>query len=67
MDILHSKKFQASVVGLLAAFLGKLGFDFDETTLMAVISPILAYIGGQAVADIGKEKAKVTVQARTEP
>lgn len=59
MDILQSKKFQASLVGILVAIAGKAGFDLDERALLTIMSPILAYIGGQAVADIGKEKAKV--------
>lgn len=42
MEIFQSKKFQASLVGVIVAIVGKAGYDLDE----------------QAVADIGKEKAK---------
>jgi hypothetical protein len=66
IQILQSKKFQAAIVGLIVAILGKAGFDVDDSTIMAIISPILAYIGGQAVADIGKEKAIVEVKAEEE-
>ena len=64
MDILQSKKFQASLVGLLVVIVGKAGFELDEQALLTVLSPILAYIGGQAVADIGKEKAKAEAAAK---
>lgn len=59
MDLLRSKKFQTSLVGVLVALLAHLGFDLDGTALLTVISPIIASIAGQGVADIGKEKAKV--------
>ncbi len=59
MDILKSKKFQAAIVGLIVAFAGKYGLNLDETAIMAILSPILAYIAGQGLADIGKEKAKL--------
>lgn len=56
MEILKSKKFQAAIVGLVVAFAGKAGLDLDDTTLLAILSPILTYIAGQAAADIGKER-----------
>lgn len=58
MEIFQSKKFQASLVGVIVAIVGKAGYDLDEQAVLTIMSPILAYIGGQAVADIGKEKAK---------
>lgn len=59
MAILKSKKFQAAIVGLIVALTGKVGLDLDEASLLAILSPILAYIAGQSAADIGKEKAKI--------
>ncbi len=59
MAILKSKKFQAAVVGLVVAIAGNVGLDLDEVALMTILSPILAYIAGQGLADIGKEKAKI--------
>lgn len=59
MAILKSKKFQAAVVGLVVAIAGKIGLGLDETSLLTILSPILAYIAGQGLADIGKEKAKI--------
>ncbi len=64
MDILKSKKFQASLVGLLVAIVGKWGWNLDETALLTILSPILTYIAGQAVADVGKEKAKAEAATR---
>lgn len=58
MDLLKSKKFQAAVVGLIVAVAAKVGLDLDTEALLTVLSPILTYIAGQAMADIGKEKAK---------
>ena len=59
MDILKSKKFQAALVSLVVVIAGKAGFNLDEAALLTIISPFLTYIAGQAVADVGKEKAKV--------
>ncbi len=59
MAILKSKKFQAAVVGLVVAIAGKIGLDLDHDALLVILSPILAYIAGQGLADIGKEEAKI--------
>lgn len=59
MDLLKSKKFKAAIVGLVVALAGKVGLDLDEAALLTILSPILAYIAGQGLADIGKEKAKI--------
>ncbi len=59
MDILKSKKFQAALVSLVVMIAAKAGFDLDEAALLTIISPLLTYIAGQGLADIGKEKAKV--------
>lgn len=57
--IWQSKKFQAALVGVIVAVAAEFGFDLDTQTILVILSPVLTYIGGQAVADIGKEKAKV--------
>jgi uncharacterized membrane protein (DUF441 family) len=59
MDLIKSKKFQAAAVGVIVAIAGKAGLDLDEASLLTILSPILAYIAGQGLADIGKEKAKI--------
>ena len=58
MDILKSKKFQAALVSLVVVIAAKAGFDLDEAALLTIISPLLTYIAGQALADVVKEKAK---------
>ncbi len=62
MDLLRSKKFQAASLGLIVAIGGHFGFDLDSDILLTVLSPILAYIAGQGLADFGKERAKKVVE-----
>lgn len=59
MELLKSKKFQSAVIAVLVMIAGDLGLDLDPAALMAIVSPLIAYILGQGVADIGKERAKV--------
>lgn len=58
-DLFRSKKFQAALIGLIVAVAGHYGLNLSDETLWAVLSPILAYIGAQGLADAlpGKEKA----------
>lgn len=58
MDILKSKKFQAALVGVIAVVLVEFVPGLQETDLVAVLSPIIAYIIGQGLADFGKEAHK---------
>jgi hypothetical protein len=56
--ILKSKKFTAAALAAALSYLGvHQGFDVQQIALFT--APLYAYIGGQALADIGKEKAKV--------
>lgn len=57
--LLGSKKVWMSIVGVIVAIAGKQGLDLDVTEVMAVIAPIMAYIVGQGIADVGKEKEKI--------
>jgi len=58
-DLLSSKKFVASLVAMLTAVAIRLGMpEVQIEELIAIISPVLAYIGAQGFADLGKEKAK---------
>ena len=59
MEIFKSKKFWASLVGLVVTVLGHFGLDLNVEQIMTVVSPILAYVLGQAISDAGKERAKV--------
>lgn len=59
-DLLTSKKFQAAVIAVLAQIAAKFGLELDEASALMLISPIIAYIVGQGVADLGKSAAKET-------
>ena len=54
-----SKKFMTALVSCLAGLAAKLGWQLSPDEIMAILSPALAYIVGQGVADHGKERAKV--------
>lgn len=54
-----SKKFLASLAGLICSFFATWGLELPTESVMAILSPIMAYVLGQGVADIGKEKAKI--------
>ncbi len=58
-ELLTSKKFIASIIGMIVTVAGKYGLELDETALATIISPILAYIVGQGIADHGKNKTEV--------
>ena len=58
-DMLGSKKAIAMIVGLVVSFAGKYALQLPTEELAAVLSPVLAYILGQGVADVGKEKARI--------
>lgn len=62
-SLFTSKKFIASLVGMMCTGWATLGFDLDPESVMAIVSPIMAYIVGQGVADVGKEKAKIEKQS----
>jgi len=58
-DMLGSKKAVAMVVGLIVSLGGRIGLELDSEALTVVLSPVLAYILGQGLADAGKEKARI--------
>lgn len=47
------------IVGAISAGVMKLGFNVDSETVGLIVTPIIAAIIGQGVADHGKEAAKV--------
>ena len=57
--MLGSKKAIAMIVGLVVSFAAKYWLQLPTEELAAVLSPVLAYILGQGVADVGKEKARI--------
>ena len=61
--LLTSKKFVAAIIGVAVGLIAKLGIELQTQDVVAVISPILAYILGQGVADHGKSRAQEIVKA----
>ena len=57
--MLTSKKFIAASAGVIISLGGTWGLDLPTDSVMAILSPIMAYIIGQGIADAGKEKAKI--------
>lgn len=53
-EMLLSKKFLASVAGVVVAAAGRIGMDLPLEDVASILSPIMAYILGQGLADIGK-------------
>jgi len=54
----HSKKFWASVVGAAVPVINQVfGLGLTTEVVMQVIGPIGAYILGQGLADLGKNKS----------
>lgn len=61
-DLLSSKKALVAILGLLIGFGSKYvpGLEHLDTNELAVLlSPVVAYILGQGLADVGKESAKI--------
>lgn len=57
-ELLDSKKFMASLLGVITAVLTKLGIpEIEVQEVVAILSPVLVYIGAQGAADLGKEAA----------
>jgi hypothetical protein len=59
-ELLTSKKFVTSLLGVITAVAVKLGAPETQVEeLVALVSPFLVYVGAQGFADMGKEKAKL--------
>tara|TARA_R110000796_G_C14524572_1_gene431229 strand:+ start:767 stop:1000 length:234 start_codon:yes stop_codon:yes gene_type:complete len=59
-DLLDSKKFVQALLGVVIAVAVRLGVpEIEVAEIVAIISPLLASIGAQGFADIGKERALV--------
>lgn len=57
--LLTSKKFIATMVGVVAVLVSKIGWDVPEETLWQVVALIASFTGSQGLADWAKEKAIV--------
>lgn len=65
-SLFSSKKALAVILGLFVSIgaqmpisVGELAIDLDTHETLMIISPLMAYIFGQSLADHGKEKAKI--------
>lgn len=58
MEILKSKKFQASIVGIIVVILSAFIPELDETEVTKIVALIVSYVIGQGLADFGKEAKK---------
>lgn len=57
--LLGSKKFVTACIGVLVALAAKVNWHLQVSEVMAVVSPLIAAVLGQGIADAGKERAKV--------
>ena len=58
-QMFQSKKAIAMMVGTVVALTGHIGLNLEPDAVAAILTPVMAYIVGQGVADHGKEKARM--------
>ena len=58
-DLVQSKKALIAIATMLAGGLAHLGWNMSPADILPILSPLMAYIVGQGIADHGKERAKV--------
>lgn len=63
-QMIDSKKAVFAIAGFLAGVAAKLGLNISIGEIAVLLSPIVAYILGQGLADTGKEAVK---KANTAP
>jgi hypothetical protein len=61
--LLSQKKFIAALIAGAAWAAGRIGWNIDPAQMTAAITPLLAYIIAQGVADHGKGAAEVKAEA----
>lgn len=71
MDILRalfsSKKFIAAVVGVIVGAGARYGLNLDPTDVAIILSPIISFIIGQGISDLGKDAAKINAAVEINP
>lgn len=55
----ESWKLRYAVAGVIVALASKVGFELDISAVAIIVSPIVAAILGQGMADFGKERSKL--------
>lgn len=61
--LLSSKKAVTAIIGMICTIAMKLGFSVDNETVALVLTPLIALIIGQGVADHGKPAAEAKIKA----
>ena len=54
-----SKKAWATITAIVVWIVGRFGADVPAEDLLPLVAALLTFVAGQALADTGKEKAKV--------
>lgn len=55
LDLLKSKKFQASIAGIIAVIITAFIPEIGEAEVTKIVALIISYVIGQGLADFGKE------------
>ena len=66
-ELLLQKKFLMTILGLLAAFTARYGFELPLEEAAAVLGAFLTYVYSQGKADQGKEAAKIQAASPKPP
>ena len=66
-SLFGSKKFVAMLAGVAVYLASRFGFDVAQSDAENVLALVGLYIGGQSLADVGKEAAKLKAFDPTEP
>jgi hypothetical protein len=57
LKVFTSKKAWACGAAIAVPFINKwFGLEMDAATLQGIVYPLIAYIVGQGIADVGKQK-----------
>ena len=59
IDLCKSKKALIAIATVVAGGLAHLGLNMTTADILPILSPLMAYIVAQGIADHGKERAKV--------
>jgi hypothetical protein len=57
-DLFTSKKFLATLAGIVVSVLAAVGFEIETEIVLGLLLSISAYVVGQGIADNGKEAEK---------
>ena len=66
-QLVTSKKAIAMIAGVIVALAARYGLELDPVSVGTILSPIVAYIIGQGMADKGQAAAQITALAEISP